>query len=136
MIGFPIHLPLVKFTIHHSPFTIRYCGLFTPWHALPGENNATVHCTRLKCYEKRNARGTANDYTRTVVAIFRWAAKEEFVPGSIVPSLEAVRRHTDCADDGYRGLSCDVTGAGSVSRACVGPPVPRGSQGTGRELAT
>ena len=38
------------FTIHHSPFAIRYSGLFTSWHALPGENKGTVHCTRLKCY--------------------------------------------------------------------------------------
>ncbi len=54
MIGFLIHLPLVNyspFTIHHSLFAIRYSGLFTPWHASPGENKGTVHCTRLKCYE-------------------------------------------------------------------------------------
>ncbi len=37
MTGFLIHLPL----INYSPFTIRYSGLFTPWHALPGENKGT-----------------------------------------------------------------------------------------------
>ena len=38
-----------------------------------------------------NSRGHVNTCTRRVIAIFRWAAEEELVPGSLVESLKQVR---------------------------------------------
>lgn len=52
--------------------------------------------------QRGNCRRQVNDYTRDVVAIFRWGAEQELVPGSLVHSLEAVqplrRGHTDAPE--------------------------------------
>jgi integrase len=46
---------------------------------------------RQQFIDRGNCRRTVNEFTRDTVAIFRWAAENEMIPGSVVHSLQAVR---------------------------------------------
>ncbi len=84
MIGVLIHLPLVNY----SPFAIRYSGLLTPWHAVPGENKGIVHCTRLKCYR---ISGADLSFCHPIFLSFTPVAMEHLSPVLLSPWRSQLR---------------------------------------------